>query len=1110
MDVQCSVDPGTPPRESGRRREPGPGDDLAPELARALATGTSCAVVGGPGTGKTDLVRRVHAALAGLVPADEVLVLAPDRDHANELRDSLSAGDRAGVRRSPAARSLHSFAFGLVSAFRAAEFGESTRFVSGADQDALLAELLDGYDHAAERGITPPTWTERLSPEVRATAEFRSQLRDVLDRLLERDATPARVRELGRRYRGEWIVAAEILQDYQDLLDVPGFGGVDTASVLARAAGIVRAQRVDSSVRAGTRWSFSGDLVPRVLLVDAAQDVPDAAVPLLVALRDLGTVIGVLGSPDTGTQAFRGATGAVLRAAWTPDPPFAGPTGHRIEVLPAVGDDSRVQGTGAAVAQDFARRVSRLKWRDHLAAEVPMTARSTTVECLTAPSGAERARAIARLLRHWHHDLGLDWADCAVVARSSGTANGLRQELGSLGVPVDATVLPLAVDPATAPLLRALVVRTEDEEHHRSLVATLLTGVYVGLDPLAMRSLERALLAVDPSLAEVPGPSRPVHALRTWEEDALPPELRRVKALLDAAAEVRLHDPHSALWHLWETAAVADHWERRATGNPVDPLNDRIDAVLRLMSLAEKFASRGTNNAESFAALVLDQDVAQDSLARTGARDVVVVESPAALAHREFRHVVIADVDEGRWPNPRVRGTIFALEDLVDALEGRTPAFGDPRVHQARRRAVIEDEAMLFLSALTRAREHAVVVALDDGENSPSIFFHTVQGAARELGPRYASPTSAGDGDATVTDGSAEDADHPSAAGTGAHDGEPEGPLSRRRVRGGPRYPISLREIAGRARSEFGAAEDPVHWADLLVALERAGVAEADPITWSRWWEVSSTEPVHGPEDVVPVNPSAVETFTECSLKWFLTTHGGRSTASQAQAVGTLVHAIAEHHPNGGYAAMKEEFDRGFEAIEFASDWEKEREYAAGTRMIGALDAYIRSRTEDGAELLGAEATVSTRVDDPAVAGPWRITGKMDRLERTSAGLRVVDYKTGKNPVTKDEAKQHAQLGTYQVALEAGGAILADDTRVPAGPAAGGELVFLRRNVLREQPALGVAENPRWALELVSSTARGMRSSVFSATPSPQACAFCPVKTSCPAFALAPTEGAEG
>lgn len=87
-----------------------------------------------------------------------------------------------------------------------------------------------------------------------------------------------------------------------------------------------------------------------------------------------------------------------------------------------------------------------------------------------------------------------------------------------------------------------------------------------------------------------------------------------------------------------------------------------------------------------------------------------------------------------------------------------------------------------------------------------------------------------------------------------------------------------------------------------------------------------------------------------------------------------------------------------------------------------------------------------------------RVRGHIDRLERDPQGrLVVVDLKTGRSPVTKDDAQSHAQLGLYQLAVAAGLLGPSGDGDVEPG---GGRLVYLGKPTAagaaeREQTALG-------------------------------------------------------
>lgn len=1081
---------------------------ISPEdIARDLVEGTAVTVVGAPGTGKTALLTAVHRHLAGL-PAtgpDDTLVLTPTRDHASDLRDRI-APDPGQVRTAPAARSIHSLAFGIVAAQAAVRDGAGTRFVSGADQDALLAALLDGYEQGR---ATPPDWPARMTAEVRRTAGFRDELREVLNRVMERGCAPADVLAVARAAgRQEWTAVAQVLQDYEDQLAVPVFGGVDTAAVLAEAAAVLREEREAGTV-AGRRWSFAGEIVPRYLLVDAAQDLPDAAVAVLSGLRDLGTGIAVAVSPDTGTQGFRGGSGSVVAAATAHGAPvIAGPAGHRTLVLDAAAGHVRGAGAIAAVSQDFARRISMDLAHGH----VPRTAAGapdgdSRVRVARSNSAAERSRTVAALLRTWFHDAGTDWSDIAVIGRTSGTAAALRQELGHLGIPVGAVELPLRTDPATAPLLRALTVDLGDPEALGDLMRELLTGPYFGVDAVALRGLEReAAVLLSRSAVDTPDddgaarPARPgsvlVRALLDLPPAGLPEPLSTLAAVLDTAADVAEADAHTAVWRLWRSTGVARAWRARALHSPGDPINDRLDAVLRLISLAEKLgedlAGRGSLRARSFAALVIDQEFAQDSLAARRTRTAVRVDSPAALAHRSFSRVVVVDVDEGQWPDPRVRGSMFATEALLLGLTGGEPDPDAGAEYARRRRATIIDEGRLFLSAITRAADDLVVMALDDGDTSPSAFFDTVavHPAVEELAPPAVVPDDRNDA------------------------GPDSGAASEL-------LPVSARQAAARARSRFVAAadggSDTREWADLLLALAAHGVAEANPDNWTAWQEVTTSTPLLGPEDEARISPSAAEEFTACALRWFLTRHGGRTASSRAQSLGTLIHAIAESHPRGGFADMIEDFDAGFAEIEFEAAWERDREYATGRRMVENLDRYLRESFERRPDLeVAVEVGVDAAAPDGALGAPWRITGRIDRLEiipgRAGApdGVRPVDFKTGKTPVSRADGITHPQLGVYQLALRAGGAERADGTRITGEPA-GAELVYLRNAspTQREQPALDESADPAWAQTLVAGIAEGMRSDRFVATPAPDICRSCPVRSSCPAFAGAPESGAE-
>ncbi|MEE2034194.1 UvrD-helicase domain-containing protein, partial [Rhodococcus chondri] len=109
-------------------------------------------VLGGPGTGKTSLLvdLAVHRIASGAEP-ESVLVLTHSRRAATVVREAITAGLlRAGVTagpratREPLVRTVHSYAFAVLRLQASAHGNPPPRLITGAEQDAVLRELLRG------------------------------------------------------------------------------------------------------------------------------------------------------------------------------------------------------------------------------------------------------------------------------------------------------------------------------------------------------------------------------------------------------------------------------------------------------------------------------------------------------------------------------------------------------------------------------------------------------------------------------------------------------------------------------------------------------------------------------------------------------------------------------------------------------------------------------------------------------------------------------------------------------------------------------------------------------------------------------------------------------
>src|SRR4029079_4900512 len=109
------------------------------------------------------------------------------------------------------------------------------------------------------------------------------------------------------------------------------------------------------------------------------------------------------------------------------------------------------------------------------------------------------------------------------------------------------------------------------------------------------------------------------------------------------------------------------------------------------------------------------------------------------------------------------------------------------------------------------------------------------------------------------------------------------------------------------------------------------------------------------------------------------------------------------------------ELERVWGKLPFESVWYADNELARHRSMLSTF-AQWREQTRNELTEVGTEVDVDGGLD--CEGGDVRGRGRLDRLERDEAGrLVVVDIKTGKSPVSRDDAQRHAQLAMYQLAI---------------------------------------------------------------------------------------------
>ncbi|WP_457967794.1 ATP-dependent helicase [Arthrobacter sp. D1-29] len=1041
-------------------------------------------VPGAPGTGKSTVLieAAVRRARHDGVDPERILILAPGRLAADSLRDRFTARLDRSLSTTPA-RTWASYAFDLIRRAKAEgvlPLPRPPRLLSGPEQDLIIKELLEGH---AMPGLELP-WPADLEAALE-TRGFRHEVRQLFDRIIESGRTAEDLEDLGRQCgRPDWVAAASLYAEYRDVLDLRMPEAFDPAGIITAARQIFE----DSpGFLAAERERL------QLILVDDIQEANPAIFELLADIA-AGKDCYVASSPDTVVQGFRGARPDLVaelpRLLSGGEGVLERPLWHSHRHAPAIA--KAWLGVAGRISQRAGGRLARRleqpesgRTEGHASAASHQKLTDGAVEAHLVPSAVHELRYVVQRILDQHIRHHRDLGDIAVIVRNGGQLSELQRYLSGQGIPVRVPVAESAVrdEVAVRPLLDAYAIALDPTLLTPEAAVSLLTSRIGGATSLELRRLRQALRreellggggrTSDALLVEAllePG------ALATlgMEGRAARRTARMIQAGRAAMSEAGAN-AETVLWALWHSTGLANAWTETALagGNHGARADRDLDAMMALFHTAERYVDQMPGaGPEQFLEYLLNQELPMDTLAaRAQLDDAVELMTPASAAGREWPVVIVAGLQEGVWPNTRLRGELLGSTLYADAVEhGVGYALQlDPL---SRLREIRYDELRSFSTAVSRARELLICTAVSSEDDQPSSFLDYVA----PLGP--------------------------------GEEGRGFTPVER---------PLTLRALVAELRqyAQLGGkyAPEAAEATRVLAGLAAAEppVPGAHPDSWWGLAPLTTEAAVVPPGGTVYVSPSKVESVHKSPLDWFVQAAGGEAATDFARSLGTLVHAIAQDLPDASGSEYVAELVRRWPALGMKDTWESKLDFRRAETMVRKLAQYILVMRSEGRSLLGVEQDFDVELPDVAVDGftsepeagdpgllpdpdgcPGNsrsavLRGQVDRLEIDAEGrLVIVDLKTGKRQPGKTDLARHPQLGAYQAAVLAGG--FKDAAGRPLAASPGGAVLAqlgtgTKSPGVQQQEPLDPREN--WALEMVTDAAAIMAGSNFEARHDP-------------------------
>ena len=312
---------------------------------------------------------------------------------------------------------------------------------------------------------------------------------------------------------------------------------------------------------------------------------------------------------------------------------------------------------------------------------------------------------------------------------------------------------------------------------------------------------------------------------------------------------------------------------------------------------------------------------------------------------------------------------------------------------------------------------------------------------------------------------------------------------------GGDAPPVTVAEAVAQCRRTLAAADATD--AEKAAAAAALATMPVSPASW--WWRRDWTpgEPLT-PEGKLTTSYSRIGRYDECPLRYVLESVLGLDPQSTYQMkFGSLVHMVIERSD-----PVKGDLKTWADALEVYKN-----EFVEHHRLDYPNEVFARTYYRYGVQSLkrwwraersnGETVEVEFAFDDLDFDG-HTIRGRIDRVAKVRDGLVLSDYKTSRNAIAWQEAKDSLQLAIYYRAA------LAYDTLSAHGAPKSMQLVYpgIRYDDPRDG-SMGCAERFQTPEEAEAALAR-LQSILEHAAgeqfaPSPEAdCRFCHMKPLCP------------